>query len=103
MQESVLRLAEAIAAGSATTNAQIIAAMRGLFGTRYYKASGPHVDQERPPFIRNAYGKGGEEPDHVAYGGFINPENPPIRARFLEHGVLARLNEARPIQLLSLQ
>ena len=49
--------------------------MKDLFGTRYHKRSGKHLDHERPPFIRNAYGKG--ETDHVAYGGFINPDNPP--------------------------
>lgn len=77
MTEAIQTLADAIAAGSATTDAQILAAMKGIFGERFQKRSAQHLDNERPPFIRNAYGKGGVEPDHVAYAGFINPENPP--------------------------
>jgi 5-methylcytosine-specific restriction protein B len=49
--------------------------MKGLFGSRYHKRSASHLDHERPPFIRNAYGSG--ESEHVAYAGFINPDNPP--------------------------
>lgn len=51
--------------------------MKGLFGSRYHKRSVSHVDNERPPFVRNAYGRSGTEPEHVAYAGFINPDNPP--------------------------
>ena len=51
-------------------------AMRGIFGERYHKRSGVQLDAERPPFIRNAYGKGGVETEHIAYAGFINPDNP---------------------------
>jgi 5-methylcytosine-specific restriction protein B len=76
MNDALQNLADAIAAGSTTSDAAMLDAMRGIFGERYHKRSGPHVDYERPPFIRNAYGKGGGETEHVAYAGFINPENP---------------------------
>jgi 5-methylcytosine-specific restriction protein B len=69
-------LANAIAEGAATSDDAIMAAMKGLFGTRYHRRAARSLDHERPPFIRNAYGKGGET-EHVAYAGFINPENPP--------------------------
>jgi 5-methylcytosine-specific restriction protein B len=77
MPDTLQILADAIAAGAATTDTEILAAMRGVFGERYHKRSGQHLDHERPPFIRNAYGRGGGETEHVAYAGFINPENPP--------------------------
>ncbi len=69
-------LADAIAAGSSTSDEVILNAMKGLFGSRYHKRSASHLEHERPPFIRNAYGRGGGETEHVAYAGFINPENP---------------------------
>jgi 5-methylcytosine-specific restriction enzyme B len=77
MTDSLQNLASAIAGGLKTTDTEMLAAMRGIFGERYHKKSGPHVDQERPPFIRNAYGRGGGETEHVGYAGFINPDNPP--------------------------
>ncbi len=77
MSDALDILAQAIAAGKDTTDTQILAAMKGLFGTRYHKRSAVALDQERPPFIRNAYGKGGSEAEHVEYAGFVNPENPP--------------------------
>jgi 5-methylcytosine-specific restriction enzyme B len=76
MPDALQTLADAIAAGSATTDTQMLAAMRGVFGERYHKRSAPALEQDRPPLIRNAYGRGGGETDHVAYAGFINPENP---------------------------
>ena len=76
MTDALQTLADAIAGGSDTADSEIMGAMKGVFGARYHKRAGNHLDHERPPFIRNAYGKGGET-DHVAYAGFINPENPP--------------------------
>lgn len=76
MTDALQVLANAIAAGAATTDTVMLEAMRGLFGTRFHSRSAPYLKHERPPFIRNAYGKGGET-DHVAYAGFINPDNPP--------------------------
>jgi 5-methylcytosine-specific restriction protein B len=75
MPDALQILADAIAAGSATSSAEILQATKGLFGARYHKRSASHLDQERPPFIRNAYGSA--ESEHVAYAGFINPDNPP--------------------------
>ncbi|MBN8476699.1 AAA family ATPase [Sulfuritalea sp.] len=77
MPDTLQILADAIAAGTATTDTEILAAMRGVFGERFHKRSGQHLEHERPPFIRNAYGRGGGETEHVAYAGFINPDNPP--------------------------
>jgi 5-methylcytosine-specific restriction enzyme B len=77
MTDALQTFADAIAAGSATSDISMLAAMRGIFGARYHKRSALHLDQEKPPFIRNAYGKGGSETEHVAYAGFINPDNPP--------------------------
>ncbi len=77
MTDAIQTLADAIAAGSSTTDEEILRVMKGLFGSRYHKRSASHLDHERPPFIRNAYGRGGGETDHVAYAGFINPDNPP--------------------------
>jgi len=77
MSDALQILADAIAAGAATSDTTMLAAMRGLFGERFHKRSAPHLDHEKPPFIRNAYGKGGSETEHVAYAGFINPDNPP--------------------------
>jgi 5-methylcytosine-specific restriction enzyme B len=76
MRDALQALADAIAAGSATSDKAMLDAMRGIFGERYHKRSVPHLDAERPPFIRNAYGKGGVETEHIAYAGFINPDNP---------------------------
>jgi 5-methylcytosine-specific restriction protein B len=76
MTDAVQALADAIAAGTRTSDTEMLAAMRNIFGERYSKRSATQLDQDRPPFIRNAYGKGGET-DHVAYAGFINPDNPP--------------------------
>src|SRR6516164_3732915 len=76
MPDAMQTLASAIAAGSATSDTQMLAAMRGIFGERYHRRCAPSLDHDRPPLIRNAYGRGGET-DHVAYAGFINPENPP--------------------------
>jgi 5-methylcytosine-specific restriction protein B len=77
MTDTLQILADAIAAGSSTSDEVILKAMKGLFGSRYHKRSASYLEHERPPFIRNAYGKGGGETEHVAYAGFINPENPP--------------------------
>lgn len=77
MPDTLQVLADAIAAGAATTDTEILAAMRGVFGERYHKRSGQHLEHDKPPFIRNAYGRGGGETEHVAYAGFINPDNPP--------------------------
>lgn len=77
MTDAIQTLSDAIAAGAATSDKQMLDAMRGIFGERYHKRSGHQLDYERPPFIRNAYGKGGVETEHIAYAGFINPDNPP--------------------------
>lgn len=75
MPDSIQILAEAVAAGSATSSEQILKAMKGLFGTRFHKRSASQLEHpEKPPFVRNAYGTG--ETEHVAYAGFINPDNP---------------------------
>jgi len=76
MSDSLQILADAIAAGITTPDVQMLEAMKGLFGNRYHSRSAQNLKHERPPFVRNAYGKGGET-EHVAYAGFINPENPP--------------------------
>jgi 5-methylcytosine-specific restriction protein B len=77
MADALQTLADAIAAGTATSDTEMLAAMRGIFGERYHKRSAQHLEHDRPPFIRNAYGKAGSETEHVAYAGFINPDNPP--------------------------
>jgi 5-methylcytosine-specific restriction protein B len=77
MSDELQNLANAIAAGSDTSSEAIGAAIKGLFGSRFHKRSASHLDHERPPFIRNAYGRSGAESEHVAYAGFINPDNPP--------------------------
>lgn len=77
MADALQILADAIAAGTATSDTEMLAAMRGIFGERYHKRSAQHLEHDRPPFIRNAYGKAGSETEHVAYAGFINPDNPP--------------------------
>ena len=77
MNDAVQALADAIAAGLETSDDEIMQAMKGLFGSRYHKRSASHLDAEKPPFIRNAYGRGGGATDHVGYAGFINPDNPP--------------------------
>lgn len=77
MPDALQELADAIAVGTATTDEAMLRAMKGLFGVRYHKRAAAHLDHERPPFIRNAYGRGGGETEHVAYAGFINPDNPP--------------------------
>ncbi len=74
MNDAVQRLTDAIAAGSSTPDSMMLEAMKGIFGERFHKRSAQNIDQERPPFIRNAYGKGGET-GHVAYAGFVNQEN----------------------------
>lgn len=77
MSDALQVLTDAIAAGTATSDTEMLAAMRGIFGERYHKRSAQYLDHDRPPFIRNAYGKGSSETEHVAYAGFINPDNPP--------------------------
>lgn len=77
MSDELQILANAIAAGSDTTSDAIGQAIKGLFGSRFHKRSVSHLDHDRPPFIRNAYGRSSAEVEHVAYAGFINPENPP--------------------------
>jgi 5-methylcytosine-specific restriction protein B len=77
MSDDIQILADAMSAGTETTGEKITEAMKGLFGSRFHKRSVSHVDHERPPFLRNAYGRSGTEPEHVAYAGFINPDNPP--------------------------
>ena len=77
MADALQTLADAIAAGTAPSDTEMLAAMRGIFGERYHKRSAQHLEHDRPPFIRNAYGKAGSETEHVAYAGFINPDNPP--------------------------
>ncbi|MEZ5660907.1 MAG: AAA family ATPase [Burkholderiaceae bacterium] len=77
MTDTLATLANAIAAGSTTTSETMGKAMSALFGSRFHKRSAPGVDHDRPPFLRNAYSRTGRETDHVAYAGFINPENPP--------------------------
>lgn len=77
MNNELQILANAIAAGSDTTSEAIGEAIKGLFGSRFHKRSASHLEEPRPPFIRNAYGRSGAESEHVAYAGFINPDNPP--------------------------
>lgn len=77
MADALQTLADAIAAGTATSDSEMLAAMRGIFGERYHKRSAQYLDHDKPPFIRNAYGKAGSETEHVSYAGFINPDNPP--------------------------
>lgn len=77
MTDTLNTLSEAIAAGIMTPDTAMLEAMRGLFGGRFHMRSAPFLKHDRPPFIRNAYGKGGGETEHVAYAGFINPDNPP--------------------------
>lgn len=77
MTDALQTLADTIAAGTATSDTDMLAAMRGIFGERYHKRSAQHLEHDRPPFIRNAYGKAGSETEHVAYAGYINPDNPP--------------------------
>lgn len=77
MSDPLADLACAISAGSSTSSEDIGKSMLALFGTRFHKRSAPHLDKDRPPFVRNAYGRGAGEPTHVAYAGFINPDNPP--------------------------
>ena len=77
MSDELQILANAIAAGSDTTSEAIGEAIKGLFGSRFHKRSASHLEHDRPPFIRNAYGRNGAESEHVAYAGFINPDNPP--------------------------
>ncbi|MBF0256930.1 MAG: AAA family ATPase [Gammaproteobacteria bacterium] len=77
MSDSAQVLAQAIAAGWDTPGGDMIEAMRGVFGDRYHKRSASNLDSDKPPFIRNAYGRGGSATEHVAYAGFINPDNPP--------------------------
>jgi len=77
MSDSLQVLADAIAAGIETSDTKMLEAMRGIFGHRYGKRSVRDLDHpDRPAFIRNAYGKGGSATEHVAYAGFINPDNP---------------------------
>jgi 5-methylcytosine-specific restriction protein B len=77
MTDSLQALANAISAGTATSDSEMLSVMRGVFGERFHKRSAQHLEHERPPFIRNAYGRAGAETEHVAYAGFINPDNPP--------------------------
>ena len=77
MSDALQDLANAIAAGTDTSDTQMLEVMRGIFGSRYGKRSARDLDQQdKPPFIRNAYGKAGSATEHVAYAGFINPDNP---------------------------
>jgi 5-methylcytosine-specific restriction protein B len=77
MPDSLQTLANAISAGTATSDSEMLSAMRAVFGERFHKRAAQHLEHERPPFIRNAYGRAGAETEHVAYAGFINPDNPP--------------------------
>lgn len=73
MSDALQVLANAIAAGKATTKEQMGDAMRGLFGSRFHYNSIKPLD--RSPAIRNAYGEASES-EHVAFAGFIHPESP---------------------------
>lgn len=77
MPDALQVLVDAIAGGTQTSDDVMLEAMRGLFGSRFAKRSATNLDSSKPPFIRNAYGRGGGETEHVAYAGFINPDNPP--------------------------
>ncbi len=46
MSDSAQVLAQAVAAGRATSDADMIEAMRGLFGDRYHKRSATGLDFE---------------------------------------------------------
>ncbi len=72
MPDAIQTLADAIASGLATSDSEMLSAMRGIFGERYHKRSAQNLDYEKLPFIRNAYGKGGAETEHVAYAGFVD-------------------------------
>ena len=72
--DSLMSLVAAIAGGTETKDDKMLEAIKGVFGERFHKRSATNLDHTKPPFIRNAYGRGGET-DHVAYAGFINPEN----------------------------
>jgi hypothetical protein len=72
MSDALQILADAIAAGTATTKDQMGDAMRGLFGSRFHSNSIKPLD--RSPAIRNAYGEAGEA-EYVAFAGFIHPES----------------------------
>ena len=76
MSDALQILVDAISAGIETSDTKILEAMRGIFGDRYGRRSVRDLDHDRPPFIRNAYGRGGVETEHVGYAGFINPDNP---------------------------
>jgi 5-methylcytosine-specific restriction protein B len=77
MTDALQVLVDAISSGTQTSDEVMLEAMRGLFGSRFNKRSATSLESSKPPFIRNAYGKGGGETEHVAYAGFINPDNPP--------------------------
>lgn len=88
MTDALQRLADAIAAGKDTDQRSMhealcgreasanSAALTSIFGERYPKRVAIGLEQDRPPFLRNAYGKGGADAEHVAYAGFIHPDNP---------------------------
>jgi 5-methylcytosine-specific restriction protein B len=88
MSDALQRLADAIAAGDKVDQKTMHEAICGreqsdkapavssVFGERYPKRFAAGLEQDRPPFMRNAYGKSGGETEHVAYAGFIHPENP---------------------------
>lgn len=75
MPDALQNLANAIAAGTETSDVEMLNAMRGIFGERYARRSVRDLENDKPPFMRNAYGKGGTT-EHVAFAGFINPDNP---------------------------
>ena len=77
MNDDLQNLVDAIAAGLNTNSDTMTQAMKGIFGTRYHKRSAASLDEAKPPFFRNAYSKSGAETEHIAYAGFINPDNPP--------------------------
>lgn len=77
MSNSLDDLAACIAAGLDTRDEDIIRSMRSLFGERYHKRSARNLESEKPPFVRNAYGRGASTTEHVAYAAFINPEHSP--------------------------
>lgn len=88
MTDAIQRLTDAIAAGDKVDQKTMHEAICGredsdrasglpsVFGERYPKRVATGLEQDRPPFMRNAYGKIGGETEHVAYAGFIHPENP---------------------------
>lgn len=79
MNNAIEKLANAIAKGTGTSGEDMFTAMKSLFGGnegRYTANSVKDLNNSKVPFFRNAYGKEDVETQHVAYAGFINPDNP---------------------------